>query len=307
MSRNLRPNFSNLVLATDLDGTLIPLGEHPQNRTDLKRLAELVRHHSVTLTYVTGRHLESVKAASAEHDLPQPDWIICDVGTTIYRLDEEGEPQEVAAYGEHLDALIAAFPIADLREALRDLPELRLQEEEKQGRFKLSYYANAEGLQFLVQELNRRLEKYDAPYSLIASVDPFNGDGLIDFLPKQVSKAYALKWWCEYAEYERQGVVFAGDSGNDTAALTAGFRAIVVANADRSVAMEVYRVHKDRGWENRLVVADAPATSGLLEGCLRYRLFPDVALEMLEDLPLPVGANPLDFHRTHFRVWAAQA
>ncbi len=306
MSRNLRPNFSDLVLATDLDGTLIPLAEHPQNRTDLQRLAELVRSHRVTLTYVTGRHLASVQHARSEHDLPRPDWIICDVGTTIYQLDQQGQPQEVAAYGEHLETLIAAFPIADLRESLRDLPELRLQEEEKQGRFKLSYYADAGRLKPLVAELEHRLETHDAPYSLIASIDPYDGDGLIDFLPRQVSKAYALKWWCEFAKYERRSIVFAGDSGNDTAALTAGFRAIVVANADRNVALEAYHHHKERGWENRLVVAGAPATSGLLEGCLRFRLFRDARMEMLENLPLPVGANPLDFHRTHFRVWAPQ-
>ena len=163
MSPNLRPNFSDLVLATDLDGTLIPLAEHPENQTDLLTLAELVRRHDVTLTYVTGRHLASVQAVSAEHELPQPDWIICDVGTTIYQLNEQGEPQEVAAYREHLDGLIAAFPIASLREALSDLPELRLQEEEKQGRFKLSYYTQAEGLKFLAAELQRRLEARRTP------------------------------------------------------------------------------------------------------------------------------------------------
>ena len=137
-------------------------------------------------------------------------------------------------------------------------------------------------------------------------MDPFNGGGLIDFLPQQVSKAYALEWWCGFAKHERRAVVFAGDSGNDTAALTAGFRAIVVANADRNVALEVYQVHKKQGWENRLVVADAPATSGLLEGCLRFRLFPEAVMTSHEELPFQLGANPLDLHRTHFRVWAPQ-
>jgi HAD superfamily hydrolase (TIGR01484 family) len=69
-------------------------------------------------------------------------------------------------------------------------------------------------------------------------VDPFEGQGLLDFLPRDVSKAYALKWWSDYHGVSHSDVVFAGDSGNDLAALTAGFCAILVANADRGVARE---------------------------------------------------------------------
>ena len=44
------------VLATDLDGTLIPLPNEPQNQTDLETLAHELKSQGVTLIYITGRH-----------------------------------------------------------------------------------------------------------------------------------------------------------------------------------------------------------------------------------------------------------
>ena len=307
MSVRVRPNSQDHVLATDLDGTFIPLAEHPQNRQDLRRLAELIREYSIPLVFVTGRHLASVQGVRSEHNLPRPDWIICDVGTTIYQLNEHDQPQEVAAYREHLEERIAAFPLAQLRESLADLSGLRLQEQEKQGRFKLSYYTEARVLDDLVSEIERRLAEHAAPYSLISSIDPFNGDGLIDLLPKDVSKAYALHWWSDYAQLPHSSVVFAGDTGNDIAALTAGFCAIVVANADRKVARDVYDgLLTQQEVKNRLFLAQAPATSGVLEGCLWFQLFSEE-----ESLPssssrgdYPWGATPLSSQHTHFKVWA---
>ena len=59
------------VLATDLDGTFIPLDGDAQNRSDLRTLTEHLAHHDITLTYVTGRHFESVASAIEQFQLPQ--------------------------------------------------------------------------------------------------------------------------------------------------------------------------------------------------------------------------------------------
>jgi len=77
------PSSSARVLATDLDGTLIPLNGSDSNVSDLATLAEQLRPNNVQLVFVTGRHFESVTAAINEDRLPKPDWIFCDVGTTI--------------------------------------------------------------------------------------------------------------------------------------------------------------------------------------------------------------------------------
>ncbi len=266
------PSSNSRVLATDLDGTLIPLDGNERNVSDLVTLAEQLHAADVRIVFVTGRHFDSVQGAIDQHRLPKPDWIICDVGTTIYRRSSADEFAQLHAYGEHLASVTAHVSIDELRSRLAVFDRLREQEPEKQGRFKLSYYANADELHELQAAINKTLDDSDAPYSIIHSVDPFNGDGLIDLLPRGASKAYALNWWSQHVNIEHEEIVYAGDSGNDLAAFTAGYRTIVVGNADRSLSDRVRDSHQQAGWHDRLFVAEAHATSGVLAGCRQFGL-----------------------------------
>ena len=76
----------------------------------------------------------------------------------------------------------------------------------------------------------------------------------------------------QHAGVKPESLVFAGDSGNDLAALIAGYRTIVVANADRRLAQQVQDAHRAAGWKDRLHLARGRATSGVLEGCRRFEL-----------------------------------
>ena len=106
------------VLATDLDGTLIPLLDEPQNEVDLIRLTELIRQQSVTLVYVTGRHLALTLDAMKQHRLPLPDWLIADVGTSIFRRNSESEFILMSDYLSHLQEMQPVTALADLREKI---------------------------------------------------------------------------------------------------------------------------------------------------------------------------------------------
>jgi HAD superfamily hydrolase (TIGR01484 family) len=260
------------VLATDLDGTLIPLEGNEENCSDLHTLARELTGGRVPLLFVTGRHFQSVAEAMGQYDLPLPDWVICDVGTSIYERTSAGTFTIVATYHQHLQQVIASLPIQELHEQLQSIKSLRLQEPEKQGSFKLSYYADSAQLPEVVAAVKEGLDRINAPYSTVSSVDPFTDDGLIDLLPRNVSKAYALAWWVDYTQLTPEALVFAGDSGNDLAALTAGYRAIVVANAHRDVAHAAEEAHVRSGWNDRIFLAKRTATSGLLEGCRRFGL-----------------------------------
>ncbi|TWT76114.1 Malto-oligosyltrehalose trehalohydrolase [Posidoniimonas polymericola] len=287
------------ALATDLDGTLIPLDGNAQNQRDLRALGERLKSGGVGLVFVTGRHFSSVQQAMGEHHLPTPEAIICDVGTSVFEGGGDGRFQPVQAYAQHLGEIIAPMPIGELRSRLESIEGLRAQEDEKQGPFKLSYYADADALPGLAERVQRLLDQWDAPYSLIHSVDPFNNDGLLDLLPRGVSKAHALDWWVERCGWDNRDVVFCGDSGNDLAALTAGYNAVVVGNASRKLARQVYDAHRDAGWRNRLCLPNAAATSGVLAGAGWFGL---VAFEQTP--PEPMGATPVSASKTHFRVWA---
>lgn len=266
MSEHLEPT----VLATDLDGTFIPLEGNEQNREDLARLRRELETRQIELVYVTGRHLELVQDAIRTRGLPSPTWIICDVGTSIYRRSEQGSYARLEAYAEHLSGCVGAMDVDRLAEHVSPVAGLSLQEPEKQGPFKLSYYCEADRLDEVTGRIDHILGRLDAPYRITSSVDPFTGDGLVDLLPQKASKAHALDWWVGNTGRDRDEVIFAGDSGNDLAALTAGYRSIVVANAARSVAEEARRAHASAGWTDRLFVASKPATSGVLEGLRRF-------------------------------------
>lgn len=260
------------ALATDLDGTLIPLDGNDNNFNDLSELKELVTQCSFELMFVTGRHFELVADAMEDYRLPLPGWVICDVGTTLLHWSEKEEFLRVDEYRAELSSIVEPFPLEQMRDSLQDLPELRLQEPEKQGEFKLSYYCDASDLDRATRKVQDRIAQNDAPYSLISSTDPFENVGLLDLLPKKVSKAYALDWWVTFTNHDREQVIFAGDSGNDTAALTAGYRAIVVGNANESVKAEVRAAHEKQGTLDRLYLAKNMATSGVLEGCRHFGL-----------------------------------
>ncbi len=258
------------VLATDMDGTFIPLDGNQQNVRDLKSLCEELEQRRLELVYVTGRHYELVVDAIDHHELPVPQWIICDVGTSIYRSTSTGGHQVLRQYHEDLARIVGDFGVGQLADVLSKTDELTMQEPEKQGRFKLSYYCDASLLSRITVQVEQLVERIGAPYQIIASVDPFTGEGLIDFLPTRVSKDYGLRWWVQHTGRAREEVLFAGDSGNDLAALIAGYRSIVVANADDAVTQQVSRAHQSASWSDRLFLASQPATSGVLEGLRHF-------------------------------------
>lgn len=261
------------VLATDLDGTLIPLDNDPIQQRDLQCLKKHFQSQADTLVFVTGRHLESALQAIDEHLLPKPDWIICDVGTSIYHYPNDGSVVLSREYSELLSELTAQVSLPAVRERLANHTELRLQEPEKQGAFKLSFYVTPSRVRSLAQQLTKEL--CNEPFEVISSLDPGGEQGLIDVLPRNVSKAFALQWWARATNRCNYEIVYSGDSGNDLAPLTAGFLAVVVGNAEPSLIAQVRSAPIAAGGERRLYIAQASATSGVLEGCRHYGLLND--------------------------------
>ncbi|WP_206199287.1 HAD family hydrolase [Parasulfuritortus cantonensis] len=76
-----------VLIATDLDRTLIPNGAAPESPGARALFARVAARPDVVLAYVTGRHRALVEAAIAEYGLPVPDYLIGDVGSTVYRVE----------------------------------------------------------------------------------------------------------------------------------------------------------------------------------------------------------------------------
>jgi HAD superfamily hydrolase (TIGR01484 family) len=260
------------ILATDLDGTLIPSDPLDREKADslaLKHLSQRAIAGEIEIVFVTGRHFQSVMNAVESFHLPRPRWIVCDVGSSLYQIVGT-EYQSIEDYQLHLHEITANRSPSTVASFFTGVDGLRMQEAEKQTVNKLSYYCEAGNLKRCVGSIDDILRKQQLPFSVIHSVDPFDGEGLIDIMPRGVNKAYALQWWCRWQKIDHQRIVFAGDSGNDFDALTSHFRGILVGNADADLAARIKAHHCDNNTPNQIYHARAAFTAGVLEGCHHY-------------------------------------
>lgn len=226
---------ATILLATDLDRTLLPNGDAPESAEARPRFRRFASLPEVILVYVTGRHRQLVEQAIAEYDLPVPDFVIGDVGTSLYAL-RDGEWLLDREWQLALRPDWAGRGHADLASVLAGIPELSLQEAGKQNEYKLSYYAPPlADPSSLLARVDAALAGTGARYNLIWSIDETVGTGLLDVLPASASKLHALEFLRRRLEVAPERTVFAGDSGNDMEVLVSGVPAVLVANAQESV------------------------------------------------------------------------
>ena len=129
-----------LLICTDLDRTLIPNGHQPESPTARKHFATLAAHPQVTLVFVSGRHRALVEQAIEDYQLPCPDFVIADVGTTIYHVGSEHDWLRQDDWTHTIAGDWGGRFHEQLATLLADLDALRLQERKLQNEHKLSYY-----------------------------------------------------------------------------------------------------------------------------------------------------------------------
>jgi HAD superfamily hydrolase (TIGR01484 family) len=262
-------SITRSLLASDLDGTLIPVDRDPQR---LREVSELVRAVSesvnLMLAYVTGRHLLLAREGIAEVGLPSPDWFVCDVGTSVFRKTGSGfEPDE--GYREAMRSAFGGLSGADVRAAIGVVEGIALQEDEKQGEFKVSYYTQGRPEPY-VDAVQSRLDAANAQVNLVASHDPVTDRGLLDVLPAGIAKDYAVRYLHDHSGVDEQHLVYAGDSGNDRAAMLTGFRVIVVGNADEELKKDLGIEAVGQGIADKIYFAEHPYARGVLEGLRHF-------------------------------------
>ncbi|NDP47264.1 MAG: HAD-IIB family hydrolase [Sulfuriferula multivorans] len=265
-----------LLLCTDLDRTLIPNGPHPESPTARERFRRLVHCDEVTLVYVSGRHRALIEQALAEFDLPQPDYAIADVGSTLYQIDSSSWRQ-----WDLWDAQIApdwrGLSHDALHTLLSSLPVLKLQEQEKQNHHKLSYYVPLEtDRPQLMGKMDEKLQQAGIKANLIWSIDELAHVGLLDILPASANKLHALHFLMQQKNFSLENTVFAGDSGNDLDVLRSDIPAVLVANADALINASLETAHHDNLYRARgnYLGMNGNYSAGILEGVAHFR--PDV-------------------------------
>lgn len=268
---------NNILICTDLDRTLLPNGPQEESHSARPLFRELARQAEIQLVYVSGRDRQLLLDAIKEYDLPIPDFAITDVGTNIYAIKNNAWHkwdqwhEEIASdWGIHTQCSLA--------ELLHDISELQLQEPTKQGKYKLSYYANEQtDTSSLFHEINTRFNKHNIKANLIWSIDETSHTGLLDILPLGANKLHAIRFLIEEKEYIPEQVVFSGDSGNDLEVLCSDLQATLVGNATNEVREQAINLARANGTESQLYLAkggfmgmNGNYAAGILEGLAHY-------------------------------------
>ncbi len=275
--------METILLCSDLDRTLIPNGAQPESAQARPLLNRLADYPKLRLGYVSGRDKRLVQQAISEYHLPQPDFVIGDVGTTLYRV--RGSDWLVDSDWQHhigkdwngltRDGIAALLIDHSSR-------ELWLQPPEKQNTHKLSYFTEPDiDSKKLTEDLNTVLQANSVSANLIWSRDEAENCGLLDILPASANKLEAIRFLIEQEGIEERRTVFAGDSGNDLDALTSGLQAILVKNAADDVRRQAVAAVERNKMSDRLYLASGDLfslngnySSGVIEGLAHF--FPEI-------------------------------
>lgn len=266
-----------ILICTDLDRTLLPNGSAPESTQARPLFSALVARPEITLAYVSGRHKALIKDAITEFDLPQADFVIGDVGTTIYAVSAKGW-QEWPQWADEIAPDWLGKNHAELHGLFEQLPELTLQENAKQNRFKLSYYLPLDiDLTILLANMRSILAAHSIKAELIYSVDEPEHIGLLDVLPASATKFHAVEFLMQQLGIGLDHTVFAGDSGNDLPVMTSAVKSVLVANASAAVREEAKQLAESHHTESALYLAqggfmgmNGNYSAGILEGVAHY-------------------------------------
>lgn len=268
---------AQLLICTDLDRTLLPNGKQPESAQARALFAALVARPEIKLAYVSGRDKALVESAISEFNLPLPDFVIADVGTSLYALTTTGwqaSPQWAAEIAPDWGGKESE----QLQPLLTAIADLRLQESSKQNRFKLSYYsAITADVPQLLAEVRKILATQAIQAELIYSVDGQEQIGLLDVVPARATKYHAVEFLMRQLGFNYDNTVFAGDSGNDLPVLASPIQAVLVANASAKIRQQAIELSRQMQTEEALYLArgdflglNGNYSAGILEGVAHY-------------------------------------
>jgi sucrose-6F-phosphate phosphohydrolase len=268
---------ASMLICTDLDRTLLPNGKQPESPDARRRFARLAAHDEVRLAYVTGRHLALVEKAITNYVLPQPDYVIADVGTSLYESADDCWHRRTD-WDEQFAVDWGDMDHTSIRLLFADMIDLQLQEAAKQSRYKISFYVPMyTDRHTLLPAMQQRLEKHHVRASLIWSIDEPAGIALLDVVPASATKFHAVEFLMQREGFAPENTVFAGDSGNDLEVLSSALRAVLVANATGEVREEALQLATARGTSDSLYLAkgdfmgmNGNYSAGILEGVAHF-------------------------------------
>lgn len=265
-----------IFLTTDLDRTLLPNGPYDDDKS-IPELFERLKQVPHILCYATGRNLSMVLEAMRTWHIPLPDFLVAEVGTSLYRKSGN-ELVTDTRWREHILSVQKNWSKDRILSSLNLNDALKLQEDEKQNEFKISYYLSDHTKKDeIFEKIHSVLSQENITAQLLWSVDTLaNNIGLIDIIPATATKAGGVEFLREKEGFEKENVIYCGDSGNDILPLTRCYKSIMVKNAPDEVKDIVSKQVSEAGCTANLYIAtgvppqNGNYASGIIEGLVHF-------------------------------------
>lgn len=234
-----------MLLATDLDGTF--LGGKQIDKLNLYR--QIQQNKEIKLAFVTGRGLESVLPLLNDHIIPNPDYIICDVGATVVHGStlEPIEPLHSEIESKWVDS-------HRLKQQLLKIEGLEYQEVPQLRRCSFFYNADTD-----LEKVHEVAKEYGC--DVITSLDMY-----LDLVPSGVNKGNTLEKLISILGLDRNEVLVAGDTLNDLSLFEIGLKGVVVGGSEDLL------VERTKSFP-QIYHAQKPGAGGILEAAGHFEGF----------------------------------
>ncbi len=244
-----RLSKAKLFIISDLDGTLID----KNNVEGLEEFKKWINTHKDDIVFgvASGRNKEITAEAIRDHGITNADVMICSAGSEIYYTDKF-----IPDYGyeSHINH---SWKREEIKKALQSFKGIRMQEDDAQWKFKLSYYVNDSFNEDDLANLYKFLDDRKLRVKILLTENRF-----LDLLPFRAGKGNAVRYLSYKWKLPLENFITAGNSGNDIDMLRGKTRAIVVAN----YSPELEELKNNRN----IYFAEEPLAKGVLEGINYY-------------------------------------
>lgn len=203
-----------LLLATDLDGTFLA-GKSIYKQ----QLYRLMRdRQDVVLVFVTGRGLETVIPLLNDPVIPNPHYIICDVGATIVNglTLEPVQPLQTEIEEKWPGQLGIYNKLKKVKGLVRqEVPQMR----------RCSFYFDEQ----------TDLEQLKSIAASIQCDVLLSAEKFADILPPGINKGSSLKKLVKLLQIKEADILVAGDTLNDLSLYNTGYKGVVVGGAENKL------------------------------------------------------------------------